>query len=161
VNVGPTEIIVVLIIALLVFGPKRLPQMGRSLGKGVREFRNAAETAKSELGLGEVTDQINEVKGTFGDLKSSVDLKSAIEAPVAGKDAAASGAAAAAGLAGADASEPKTPTTAPGPEAPAVAPETEAAAVTPEAPEAPEPPEPPEDSVAAGAGAAGGPTTGA
>ena len=154
-NIGPTEIIVVLIIALLVFGPKRLPQMGRSLGKGVREFRKAAETAKSELGLSEVTDQINEVKGTFGDLKSSVDLKSAIEAPVAGKDAAASGAAAAAGLAGAGASEPETPATAPGPEAPAVAPETEAPAVAPEAPEAPE------DTVAAGAGAAGGPSTGA
>lgn len=151
-NIGPTEIIVVLIIALLVFGPKRLPQMGRSLGKGVREFRKAAETAKSELGLSEVTDQINEVKGTFGDLKSSVDLKSAIEAPVAGKDAAASGAAAAAGLASAGASEPETPATAPGPEAPAVTPETEAPAVAPEAPE---------DTVAAGAGAAGGPSTGA
>jgi len=164
VNIGPTEIIVVLIIALLVFGPKRLPQMGRSLGKGVREFRKAAETAKSELGLSEVTDQINEVKGTFGDLKSSVDLKSAIEAPVAGKDAAASGAAAAAGLASAGASEPETPATAPGPEAPAVAPETEAPAVAPEteAPAvAPEAPEAPEDTVAAGAGAAGGPSTGA
>lgn len=154
-NIGPTEIIVVLIIALLVFGPKRLPQMGRSLGKGVREFRKAAETAKSELGLSEVTDQINEVKGTFGDLKSSVDLKSAIEAPVAGKDAAASGAAAAAGLASAGASEPETPATAPGPEAPAVTPETEALAVAPEAPEAPE------DTVSAGAGTAGGPPTGA
>ena len=151
-NIGPTEIIVVLIIALLVFGPKRLPQMGRSLGKGVREFRKAAETAKSELGLSEVTDQIDEVKGTFGDLKSSVDLKSAIEAPVAGKDAAASGAAAAAGLASAGASEPETPATAPGPEAPAVTPETEAPAVAPEAPE---------DTVAAGAGASGGPSTGA
>ena len=145
-NVGPTEIIVVLIIALLVFGPKRLPQMGRSLGKGVREFRKAAETAKSELGLSEVTDQINEVKGTFGDLKSSVDLKSAIEAPVAAKDAAASGAAAA-GLASAGASEPEAPA-----DTPPVDAEPEAAAVTPEESE---------DTLAAGAGAAGGPSTGA
>lgn len=38
-NIGPLEIIVVLIIALVVFGPKRLPELGRSLGKGVREFR--------------------------------------------------------------------------------------------------------------------------
>ena len=94
-SIGPAEIVIVLILALLVFGPKRLPQMGKSLGKGVREFRKAAETAKTEFGLGEVTDQINEVKstftepikgvtGTFSDLKSSVDLKSAIEAPVAG-----------------------------------------------------------------------------
>ena len=56
-SIGPAEIIIVLILALLVFGPKRLPQMGRSLGKGVREFRKAADTAKQEFGLGEVTDQ--------------------------------------------------------------------------------------------------------
>ena len=61
-SIGPAEIVIVLVLALLVFGPKRLPQMGKSLGKGVREFRKAAETAKTELGLGEVTDQINEVK---------------------------------------------------------------------------------------------------
>jgi sec-independent protein translocase protein TatA len=40
-NVGPLEIIVVLIIALIVFGPKRLPELGRSLGKGIREFRGS------------------------------------------------------------------------------------------------------------------------
>jgi sec-independent protein translocase protein TatA len=38
-NVGPLELIVVLIIALVVFGPKRLPELGRSLGRGIREFR--------------------------------------------------------------------------------------------------------------------------
>jgi sec-independent protein translocase protein TatA len=38
-NIGPLEILVVLIIALVVFGPKRLPELGRSLGKGIREFR--------------------------------------------------------------------------------------------------------------------------
>ena len=37
-NIGPLEILVVLIIALVVFGPKRLPELGRSLGKGIREF---------------------------------------------------------------------------------------------------------------------------
>jgi sec-independent protein translocase protein TatA len=40
-NIGPLEIIVVLIIALIVFGPKRLPELGRSLGKGIREFRGS------------------------------------------------------------------------------------------------------------------------
>jgi sec-independent protein translocase protein TatA len=38
-NIGPLEIVIVLIIALVVFGPKRLPELGRSMGKGLREFR--------------------------------------------------------------------------------------------------------------------------
>ena len=40
-NIGPLEIVVVLIIALIVFGPKRLPELGRSLGRGIREFRGS------------------------------------------------------------------------------------------------------------------------
>ena len=61
-SIGPTEIIIVLILALLVFGPKRLPQMGKSLGRGVREFKHAAETAKDQLGLSEVIDDVTQVK---------------------------------------------------------------------------------------------------
>jgi len=40
-NIGPLELVIVLIIALIVFGPKRLPEMGRSLGRGIREFRSS------------------------------------------------------------------------------------------------------------------------
>jgi len=40
-NIGPTELIVVLVIALLVLGPKRLPAAGRSLGDGIREFKES------------------------------------------------------------------------------------------------------------------------
>ena len=40
-NVGPTELIVVLAIALLVLGPKRLPDAGRALGSGIRNFRRS------------------------------------------------------------------------------------------------------------------------
>lgn len=40
-NVGPLELAIVLIIALIVFGPKRLPELGRSLGRGIREFRGS------------------------------------------------------------------------------------------------------------------------
>lgn len=40
-NIGPMEILVVLIIALVVFGPKRLPELGQSVGKGIREFRGS------------------------------------------------------------------------------------------------------------------------
>ena len=40
-GIGPTELIVVLAIALLLLGPKRLPQAGKSLGRGLREFKGA------------------------------------------------------------------------------------------------------------------------
>jgi sec-independent protein translocase protein TatA len=40
-GVGPAEVVVLLIVALLVFGPKRLPEMGRSLGRGMREFKES------------------------------------------------------------------------------------------------------------------------
>jgi sec-independent protein translocase protein TatA len=38
-NIGLPEVLVVLVIALIIFGPKRLPELGRSVGKGIREFR--------------------------------------------------------------------------------------------------------------------------
>ena len=162
-SIGPAEIVIVLIIALLVFGPKRLPQMGKSLGKGVREFRKAAETAKTELGLGEVTDQINEVKatfteplkdvtGTFTDLKSSVDLKSAIEAPVAAEEprrpASLELRRPSATVDEAPAAESPTPVAGAiveGPETPAVTPQTVFADVprSPAPPEGPPPKRPP------------------
>jgi sec-independent protein translocase protein TatA len=40
-NIGPMELIVVLAIALMVLGPKRLPDAGKSLGRGIREFKGA------------------------------------------------------------------------------------------------------------------------
>jgi sec-independent protein translocase protein TatA len=40
-GIGPLELIVVLAIALIVLGPKRLPDAGRSLGRGLREFRDS------------------------------------------------------------------------------------------------------------------------
>ncbi len=44
-NIGPMELVIVLAIALLILGPKRLPDAGRSLGRGIREFKNAVTTS--------------------------------------------------------------------------------------------------------------------
>jgi TatA/E family protein of Tat protein translocase len=57
-NIGPMEVLVVLIIALVVFGPKRLPDLGHSLGKGIREFKGSVtgesdEPAQVEQARGE------------------------------------------------------------------------------------------------------------
>jgi sec-independent protein translocase protein TatA len=48
VNVGPLEILLVAIIALIVLGPQRLPEVARSVGRGMREFRQALSDAGSD-----------------------------------------------------------------------------------------------------------------
>jgi sec-independent protein translocase protein TatA len=47
-GIGPMELIVVLVVALVIFGPKKLPDLGRSLGGGMREFKNSVTGADSE-----------------------------------------------------------------------------------------------------------------
>jgi sec-independent protein translocase protein TatA len=47
-GIGPMELIVVLVIALLILGPKKLPELGRSLGGGMREFRKSVTGADRE-----------------------------------------------------------------------------------------------------------------
>ena len=49
-NIGPMELIIVLVIVLVIFGPKRLPGLGRQLGSGMREFKDsiASKTSKDD-----------------------------------------------------------------------------------------------------------------
>ena len=46
-GIGPLELVIVLVIALVIFGPKRLPDLGKSLGTGMREFKDSI-TGKSD-----------------------------------------------------------------------------------------------------------------
>lgn len=50
-NIGPGELIIVLIIALIVVGPGKLPDVGSALGKSIREFRKAASDVKESTSL--------------------------------------------------------------------------------------------------------------
>jgi sec-independent protein translocase protein TatA len=47
-NIGPMELMIVAVIVLLVLGPRRLPDAGRSLGRGLREFKQAIGGGKDE-----------------------------------------------------------------------------------------------------------------
>jgi sec-independent protein translocase protein TatA len=57
-NVGPLEIGVLLIVALIVFGPKKLPDLGRSLGKGLREFKGSISGENDDEEKPEVAEQV-------------------------------------------------------------------------------------------------------
>lgn len=47
-NIGPMEIMLVLAIALVVFGPKKLPELGRSAGRGLREFKGSLNPGEAD-----------------------------------------------------------------------------------------------------------------
>jgi sec-independent protein translocase protein TatA len=50
-SIGPMELVIVLVVALLVPGPKRLPDAGRSLGRGLREFKDAIAPRRDDQEL--------------------------------------------------------------------------------------------------------------
>ena len=47
-SIGPTELIIVLALALLIVGPRKLPELGRSLGSGMREFKDSVSGRKAD-----------------------------------------------------------------------------------------------------------------
>jgi sec-independent protein translocase protein TatA len=65
-NIGPLEIAIVLIIVLIIFGPKRLPELGRSMGRGIREF-------KSSISGDDDKDEVDKKRAELGE--SKVDAK--------------------------------------------------------------------------------------
>jgi sec-independent protein translocase protein TatA len=50
-SIGPMEMVIILAIALIVFGPKRLPELGKSLGSGLREFKDSVTGASARAEL--------------------------------------------------------------------------------------------------------------
>jgi sec-independent protein translocase protein TatA len=60
-SIGPMELIIVLVIALIVVGPKKLPELGRSLGGGMREFKDSI-TGRTESQYDEIEAERAEVR---------------------------------------------------------------------------------------------------
>src|SRR5436305_13701358 len=63
-SLGFSEILVIFVVALLVFGPKKLPELGKSLGKGIREFKKATDELKSSW-----EDQVKDISAPLNDIK--------------------------------------------------------------------------------------------
>lgn len=76
-DLGLQELIVIFIVALLVFGPKRLPELGYTLGKTLHEIKKAFQGAKSEMEreINEVREALEEAKK---DIKDPLQLKNEI-----------------------------------------------------------------------------------
>ena len=69
-GIGMPELILILAIALMVIGPKKLPDLAKSLGRAMREFKKATNELKGSL---ELDSEMTDVKDTFHDIKSNIE----------------------------------------------------------------------------------------
>lgn len=67
-DLGTQELIVIFIVAFLVFGPKKLPELGRTLGRGIREMKAAMRNIQNTF-----EDAGSEIKGEFNEAKSDLE----------------------------------------------------------------------------------------
>jgi TatA/E family protein of Tat protein translocase len=79
-GIGMPELIVILVVALIIIGPKKLPDLARSLGKGLAEFRRATDDVKESLNVNDIRDEAKEIKdsilfGTKEEKSNSTDNK--------------------------------------------------------------------------------------
>jgi len=75
-GIGPGEIVIILVIALIVFGPGKLPEMGSALGKTIGEFKRA--TSDMTKDFTETVDQVKQPIAEVKDLASGEGLKRAV-----------------------------------------------------------------------------------
>lgn len=71
-NIGLPEMIVIMAVALLVFGPKKLPEIGRSLGKAVRDFKKSTEEIKDRFEEQIRVDEFKNIQDDIKDIKKDL-----------------------------------------------------------------------------------------
>jgi len=64
-GIGMPELIVILVVALIIIGPKKLPDLAKSLGKGLAEFKRATNDVKDTLQVDDIRDDANEIKDSL------------------------------------------------------------------------------------------------
>jgi TatA/E family protein of Tat protein translocase len=77
-GIGMPELIIILVIALIVIGPKKLPDLAKALGKGMAEFRKATQEIKESL---DVEEEFREAKEDLVDSISGIDTPQDLESP--------------------------------------------------------------------------------
>lgn len=85
-NIGFPEMVLIFVVALLVFGPKRLPELGKSLGRGISEFRRASSDLRNsierEIEAAEVDQAIKDTKKATEQVKDEI-KQSIVDTPAA------------------------------------------------------------------------------
>jgi TatA/E family protein of Tat protein translocase len=74
-GIGMPEFLLILVVALIVFGPKKLPELARTIGRALAEFKKSADELKENLNIGE------ELKDIQKDFKEWVDPSKVLEPP--------------------------------------------------------------------------------
>jgi TatA/E family protein of Tat protein translocase len=74
-NIGFPELLIILAIALLIFGPKKLPEVGRSLGRAIREFRRTSDEIKERIEEEIQADEFREIKEELKKDTTEKDIK--------------------------------------------------------------------------------------
>lgn len=76
-GIGMPELIVIMVIALIVLGPSKLPDLARSIGKGLAEFKKATQDIKESLNIeGEIRDAKEDIADSISGLERPLDIKS-------------------------------------------------------------------------------------
>jgi sec-independent protein translocase protein TatB len=88
-GIGLPELIIILVVALIIFGPKKLPELARALGRGMSEFKKASEEIKDSLNMNEELREVKRdldesVQGVERSLESAVDETQVAETPKPG-----------------------------------------------------------------------------
>lgn len=85
-TLGMPELILIFVVALLLFGPRKMPQIGRSIGRAMGEFRRASNefkrTIEDEVAADEIRDVEKDLKGLRDVGKELRDLKETVEKPI-------------------------------------------------------------------------------
>lgn len=76
-GIGMPELIIIMVIALIVIGPSKLPELAKAIGKGLAEFRKASQEIKESLNL----EELNEAKTDLVDAVSGLDKPLDLESP--------------------------------------------------------------------------------
>ena len=86
-GIGPMELVLILVVALLVLGPKRMPELARTLGKGLSEFRRASADLRQSLAIDEIQNELRDGLTGAGSIHKPMKRPDADDAPAqAGAD---------------------------------------------------------------------------